>query len=62
VETCPDDAASERELLPIKSEWVPRHRAFEALIQADEELRDEIADAVGGRLDELFYAAARGRA
>jgi hypothetical protein len=53
-----------------RSAWVPVEQVLGALIQADSGLRDELADAVGGRVDELwsgrlavFYAAAaRGRA
>ena len=43
------------ELAPLaaRSEWVPKQRVIDALVQADSELSDELADALGSRIDEL---------
>jgi len=39
--------------LPGRDVWVPRQRAFDALVQADAALRDELADVLGDTVDEL---------
>jgi prevent-host-death family protein len=39
--------------LPRRDMWVPRHRALDALVQADSALRDELANALPGAIDEL---------
>ncbi len=39
--------------LPGRDVWVPRQRAFDALVQADAALRNELADALGDTVDEL---------
>ncbi len=39
--------------LPARSAWVPRHRAAAALVQADAALREELAEALPGTIDEL---------
>jgi prevent-host-death family protein len=39
--------------LPRRDMWVPRHRVLDALVQADSALRDELADALPGAIDEL---------
>ena len=43
------------ELTPLASRetWVPRERVLSALTQADAALRDELADALAGTVDEL---------
>jgi prevent-host-death family protein len=43
------------ELAPLaaRSEWVPKQRVVDALVQADSGLSDELADALGSRVDEL---------
>jgi prevent-host-death family protein len=43
------------ELAPLsaRSEWVPKQRVIDALIQADSGLRDELAAALSSRVDEL---------
>jgi hypothetical protein len=43
------------ELTPLASRetWVPRERVLTALTQADAALRDELADALAGTVDEL---------
>jgi prevent-host-death family protein len=38
--------------LPGRDVWVPRQRAFDALVQADAALRDELADVLGDTVDE----------
>lgn len=39
--------------LPRRDTWVPRHRVLDALVQADSTLRDELAEALPGAIDEL---------
>jgi prevent-host-death family protein len=39
--------------LPMRSAWVPRQRVIDALSQADAALRDDLADALPDRVDEL---------
>jgi prevent-host-death family protein len=39
--------------LPTRSEWVPRQRVIDALLQADAGLRDELAEALPDLVDEL---------
>jgi len=39
--------------LPARDVWVGRQRAFDALVQADTALRDELADALPDTIDEL---------
>ncbi len=39
--------------LPRRDVWVPRPRAFDALVQADAALRDELDDVLGDTVDEL---------
>ena len=43
------------ELAPLaaRSEWVPKRRVVDALIQADSGLRDELAEVLDSRVDEL---------
>jgi len=39
--------------LPSRSTWVSRQRALDGLVQADAELRDELAEALPDTIDEL---------
>jgi prevent-host-death family protein len=39
--------------LPARQVWVPRQRVTEALVQADAALRDELAEALPGTVDEM---------
>ena len=39
--------------LPARASWVPRQRVIDALVQADRDLRDELADALPDSVDEL---------
>jgi prevent-host-death family protein len=39
--------------LPSRDVWVPRQRAFEALVQTDAALRGELAEALPDTVDEL---------
>jgi prevent-host-death family protein len=43
------------ELTPLagRSEWVPKQRMLDALVQADRALRDQLADALPDRVNEL---------
>jgi hypothetical protein len=36
-----------------RSVWLPRQRTLDALIQADSGLRDELAEVLDSRVDEL---------
>ena len=39
--------------LPARDSWVPRQRVIDALVQADSDLRDELARALPDTVDEL---------
>ena len=39
--------------LPVRTTWVPKQRAIEALTPADAGLRDDLARALPDRVDEL---------
>jgi prevent-host-death family protein len=39
--------------LPSRDVWVPRRRAFEALVQTDAAFRGELAEALPDTVDEL---------
>jgi prevent-host-death family protein len=39
--------------LPARAEWVSRQRVVDALVQADSGLRDDLANALPERVDEL---------
>jgi prevent-host-death family protein len=39
--------------LPRRDTWVPRGRVLDVLVQADAGLRDELAEALPGAIDEL---------
>ena len=39
--------------LPSRSTWVPRQRVLDGLVQADAELRDDLAEALPDTIDEL---------
>ena len=39
--------------LPSRDVWVPRQRVIAALVQTDAALRDELAEALPGTIDEL---------
>ena len=39
--------------LPARDAWVPRARVMEALVQTDAGLRNELAEALPGTIDEL---------
>jgi prevent-host-death family protein len=38
---------------PARDVWVPRERVLDALVQADQHLRDELANALGDTIDDL---------
>ncbi len=46
-------AVAELVPLPARASWVAHERASGALIQADAALRDELAEALPGTVDEL---------
>ena len=39
--------------LPRRETWLPRRRVLDGLVQADPALRDELAEALPGTIDEL---------
>jgi hypothetical protein len=39
--------------LPGRQVWVPRRRVIDALVQADAELTDELAEALPDTIDDL---------
>jgi prevent-host-death family protein len=39
--------------LPARAVWVPRRRVVDALVQADAELRDDLAEALPDTVDDV---------